>query len=121
MTNDDKIKDLEKALIHEVGLSSMQARVYLLVNVAGRMDAHKISDELDLPYREAHDTAESLIALGGFIEYGEAEYEAMHPRFTAVNMYRRECERLNVPFARNKIVDNIGVILEEPYDSARTK
>lgn len=117
----NKVEDLEKDLIHEVGLSDIQARVYLLINMVGRMDAHKISVELNIPYVEAQDTAESLIALGGFIEYGDSEYEAMHPRFTAVNMYRRECERLNVPFTRNKTVDNIGVILEESYENARTK
>ena len=31
------------------------------------------------------------------------------------------CERENIEFKRNKIVDNIGVILEQPYDDARTK
>ncbi|MXX20833.1 MAG: TrmB family transcriptional regulator [Cenarchaeum sp. SB0661_bin_35] len=121
MIRDNKIKDLERDLMHEVGLSSIQAKAYLWVNVYGRMDAHKISRELNVTYSEAQDAAESLIALGGFIEYGESEYEAMHPRFTAVNMYRRKCERLNVPFARNKTVDNIGAVLEESYDSARTK
>ncbi len=45
----------------------------------------------------------------------------MHPRFTAVNMYRRMCERVNIEFKQNKIVDSIGVILEKPYDDARTK
>ena len=51
----------------------------------------------------------------------EKEFEAMHPRFTAVNMYRRMCEREKIAFKRNKIVDNIGVILERSYDYARTK
>ena len=45
----------------------------------------------------------------------------MHPRFTAVNMYRKMCEREHIEFKRNKIVDNIGVILEQAYDDARTK
>jgi hypothetical protein len=45
----------------------------------------------------------------------------MHPRFTAVNMYRKMCEREHIEFKRNKIVDNIGVVLEQPYDDARTK
>ena len=51
----------------------------------------------------------------------ETEFEAMHPRFTAVNMYRKMCEREHIEFKRNKIVDNIGVILEQAYDDARTK
>jgi hypothetical protein len=61
------------------------------------------------------------MTLGAFIDFSETEFEAMHPRFTAVNMYRKMCERENVEFKQNKIVDNIGVILEKPYDDARTK
>ena len=45
----------------------------------------------------------------------------MHPRFTAVNMYRKHCEKEKIEFKRNVTVDNIGVALEIPYDDARTK
>ena len=58
---------------------------------------------------------------GALIDFSETEFEAMHPRFTAVNMYRRMCEREGIEFKRNKIVDSIGVILEKPYDDVRTK
>ena len=51
----------------------------------------------------------------------KTEYEAMHPRFTAVNMYRRMCERENIDFKKNFVVDNIGIALEDVYDDARTK
>ena len=66
-------------------------------------------------------TSQELIGLGGFIDMPETEFEAMHPRFTAVNMYRRMCERENIDFKKNLVVDNIGIALEEPYDDARTK
>ena len=66
-------------------------------------------------------TANELMALGAFIDISETEFEAMHPRFTAVNMYRRLCEKENIEFKQNKIVDSIGVVLEKPYDDARTK
>ena len=33
------------------------------------------------------------MGLGAFIDISETEFEAMHPRFTAVNMYRKMCER----------------------------
>jgi hypothetical protein len=49
------------------------------------------------------------------------EFEAMHPRFTAVNMYRKMCEREQKPFKKNLVIDNIGVALEVSYDDARTK
>jgi hypothetical protein len=45
----------------------------------------------------------------------------MHPRFTAVNLYRRMCTRENIEFKKNLIVDNIGVALEKYYERARTK
>jgi len=38
-----------------------------------------------------------------------------------VNMYRKMCEREKVEFKRNVTVDNIGIVLERPYDDARTK
>ncbi len=50
------------------------------------------------------------MGLGAFIDISETEFEAMHPRFTAVNMYRKMCEREHIEFKQNKIVDNIGVI-----------
>jgi len=31
------------------------------------------------------------------------------------------CERENIPFKKNLLVDNISIILEKPYDDARTK
>jgi hypothetical protein len=45
----------------------------------------------------------------------------MHPRFTAVNMYRKMCSREHIEFKKNLIVDNIGVALERSYDDARTR
>ena len=75
----------------------------------------KISKDL------AFKTAKELMILGAFIDISEKEFEAMHPRFTAVNMYRRLCEREKIEFKRNKTVDSIGVILEKPYEDARTK
>ena len=80
-----------------------------------------IAEKLKISLDDAQKTAKDLMALGAFIDLSETEFEAMHPRFTAVNMYRRMCERENIEFKRNKIVDNIGVILEQPYDDARTK
>ena len=80
-----------------------------------------IAEKLKISLDDALKTAKDLMTLGAFIDLSETEFEAMHPRFTAVNMYRRMCERENIEFKRNKIVDNIGVILEQPYDDARTK
>lgn len=112
-------QNTEDVLVSEVGISRRQARMYLLVTTRGRMRIPTMADGLSVTEKEASDTVRELIELGAFIEYGDSEFEAMHPRFTAVNMYRRMCERRGIAFGRNKTVDNIGASLEVPYDEAR--
>lgn len=112
---------IENDLISEIDLNPIQAKIYLLVTCYGKMSSATISEKLKISLDSAQKTATQLMALGAFIDISETEFEAMHPRFTAVNMYRRMCERKNIEFKRNKIVDNIGVILEKFYDDARTK
>jgi len=85
------------------------------------MSANQIANTLKISAEDALETSQKLVELGGFIDMPETEFEAMHPRFTAVNMYRRMCERENIDFKKNLVVDNIGIALEEPYDDARTK
>ena len=112
---------IENDLISEIKLNPIQAKMYLLVTCYGKMSSTTIAEKLKISLNDAQKAAEELMALGAFIDFSETEFEAMHPRFTAVNMYRKLCERENIEFKRNKIVDNIGVILEKPYDDARTK
>ena len=112
---------LENDLISEIRLTPIQAKTFLLVTWYGKMSAIQIAEKLKISSTIAEKTATELMALGGFIDISETEFEAMHPRFTAVNMYRKMCERENIEFKRNKIVDSIGVVLEQPYDDARTK
>ena len=116
--NYEKIKN---DLISEVRLTNSQAEVFLLVTLNGKMSVSQISKSLEISADDALETSQKLIELGGFIDMPETEFEAMHPRFTAVNMYRRMCERENIDFKKNSIVDNIGIALEEPYDDVRTK
>lgn len=112
---------IENDLILEVGITELQAKTYLLVTCSGKMSSKLIAERLDISESDAHDAAKALVDLGAFIEMTETEFEAMHPRFTAVNMFRRMCERQNRPFGRNRVIDAIGAALEQPYDSARTK
>ena len=116
--NYEKIKN---ELISEIRLTQSQAEVFLLVTLGGKMPASQISKSLEISIEDALETSQKLVELGGFIDMPETEFEAMHPRFTAVNMYRRMCERENIDFKKNLAVDNIGIALEEPYDDARTK
>ena len=112
---------LENDLVSELKLSPLQAKVYLLVTCYGKMSSGIISQKLKISLDDAENSSKDLMTLGAFIDISETEFEAMHPRFTAVNMYRRMCERENIEFKQNKIVDSIGVILEKPYEDARTK
>ena len=116
--NYEKIKN---DLISEVRLTKNQAEVFLLVTLNGKMSASQISESLEISADDALETSQKLIELGGFIDMPETEFEAMHPRFTAVNMYRKMCERENIDFKKNLTVDNIGIALEESYDDVRTK
>ena len=116
--NYEKIKN---DLISEVRLTKNQTEVFLLVVLKGKMSANQIAKHLEISVEEAMKISERLVELGGFIDMPKTEFEAMHPRFTAVNMYRKMCERENIDFKKNLIVDNIGIALEEPYDDVRTK
>ena len=113
--------NIEKVLVSEIKLKPIEAEIFLLVTCNGKMNSQTIAEHLDMDIEQATAISKNLISLGAFIDLDNSEFEAMHPRFTAVNMYRRMCESNNIEFKRNKIVDSIGVILEKPYDDARTK
>ena len=115
------LSKIESDLISEIRLDPIQAKVYLLVTCYGKMTPEIIAKKLKMSLDDIRKASEDLMAFGAFIDISKTEFEAMHPRFTAVNMYRKMCERENIVFKRNKAVDNIGVILEKPYDDARTK
>ncbi len=112
---------IENDLVSEIRLEPIQAKMYLLVTCYGKMALSEIAEKLKISLNDVQKTAKELVTLGAFIDISETEFEAMHPRFTAVNMYRKMCERENIEFKRNKTVDSIGMILEKPYDDARTK
>ena len=112
---------IEKILISEIKLTEIQAKIFLLVVTKGKMSSKQISENLEISTSVALDNSENLMDLGAFIDMPNDEFEAMHPRFTAVNMYRKMCEREKIEFRKNLTVDNIGISLEKPYDDARTK
>ena len=114
-------KQIEEKLISEIKLSPLQAKTFLLITCYGKMEISQIAEKLNITEDAAMQIGKELIQLGAFIDISETKFEAMHPRFTAVNMYRRFCERENIEFKRNKVVDSLGVILEKPYEDARTK
>jgi predicted HTH transcriptional regulator len=115
------LNTVEEKLVSEVRLDQLQAKTFVLIIKKGKMTAEAIAKDLGISTEEALDTAKKLIDLGGFIDITKTEFESTHPRFAVVNMYRRMCQRENIPFKKNLLVDNISIILEKPYDDARTK
>ncbi|MGI0014743.1 MAG: helix-turn-helix domain-containing protein, partial [Nitrososphaera sp.] len=99
-----------------------EASAYLAIVKNGKMDAVKISSALGWnDEKRAHQAATSLVGRGMIIDITKTEFESLHPRFAITNRYRRRCEEDGIPFKRNVKVDNIGIVLEKPYEDARTK
>jgi predicted transcriptional regulator len=115
------ITKIENDLISIIKLNKIQAKMLLLIILEGKMTAEEISKKLGITIDTASSVAKQLIDLGSLIEISANKFEAMHPRFIAVNMFRKTCERENIEFKRNVAVDNIGIALERPYEDARTK
>jgi predicted transcriptional regulator len=115
------IDDVEEKLASELKLSPLQAKVFVFVIKNGKQSAENLAQSLDISNSKAYEVAENLVDLGGFIDITKTEFESTHPRFAVVNMYRRMCMRENIPFKKNLLVDNISIVLEKPYDDARTK
>jgi len=115
------LKQIEDTLISEIRLSQIQAKIFLQIVMDGKMNSKEIAKKLEITEKIANETSNQLIQLGGLIDYTETEFEALHPRFASVNMYRRMCERENLEFKKNNLVDNIGIALENSYDDVRTK
>lgn len=115
------LEDVEEKLVSELRLTPMQSKVFVLVVKSGKKSAEGIAQDLSIQESQALEVARNLVDLGGFIDITKTEFESMHPRFAVVNMYRRMCSRENVPFKKNLLVDNISIVLEKPYDDARTK
>jgi len=116
-----ELSQIINSLVSEIKLTEIQSKIFLHIVINGKMNASKLSSDLNITLNEAISNSRKLVDLGGFIDMPNDEFETMHPRFTAVNMYRRMCEREQITFKKNLKVDNIGVVLERSYDAARTK
>ena len=116
-----ELSQITKTLVSEIKLTEIQAKIFLHIVLNGRMNTSQISNDLHITFDDATQNSKKLVELGGFIDMPDDEFEAMHPRFTAVNMYRKMCEREQKEFKKNLAIDNIGAALEVSYDDARTK
>jgi len=113
---------MEQVITSELKISEDEAKVYIAIVKTGKMDPTKISIALGWSNEQrALAVAKSLVNRGMVIEITKTEFESLHPRFAITNRYRRRCEEEGIPFKKNLKIDNIGIVLERPYENARTK
>src|SRR5919199_2803233 len=116
------LSNVEEAIISELKISQDEARAFLAIIKNGKMDSARISSALGWnDDQRAVLAAKSLVSKGMVIEITETEFESLHPRFAITNRYRRRCEEDRIPFKKNIMIDNISLVLEKPYEDARTK
>lgn len=123
MVNPDAVNaaNVEQAIVEELKISGDEARAFVAIVRTGKMDAARIARMLSWDEQRAQNVAISLVGRGMVIEITKTEFESLHPRFAVTNRYRRRCGEDSIPFKKNLRVDNIGILLEKPYDDARTK
>jgi hypothetical protein len=115
------LSNVEQAMISELKISEDEARVFIAIVNNGKMDPPRISRVLGwADDQRALAAAKSLMERGMMIDMTKTEFESLHPRFAVTNRYRRRCEEDGIPFKKNLRVDNIGIVLEKPYEDART-
>ncbi len=115
------LANVEQAIVEELKISPEEARAFVAIVKNGKMSALKIAKALECDEQQASEIAKSLVSRGMAIEITKTEIESLHPRFAITNRYRRRCAEDGIPFKKNLRVDNIGIVLEKPYDDARTK
>jgi sugar-specific transcriptional regulator TrmB len=116
------LSNIEQTIISELKISEDEAKVYIAIVKKGKMDPAKLSNALGWnDEQRALAAAKSLVNRGMVIEITKTEFESLHPRFAITNRYRRRCDEEQIPFKKNLKIDNIGIVLEKPYEDARTK
>ena len=116
-----KINNIEEFLKSKLKLSEEESKAFLFIVKNGKKHTEKIAESLKLSEEESNKVAKSLVEKGMIINISQSEYESLHPRFAISNRYRRLCEENNSIFKKNLQIDNIGIILERPFEDARTK
>jgi predicted transcriptional regulator len=106
---------------NELQLSDLEIKIFLLIISRGRLELQHISLELNLDKSNCQEIIESLINKNMVIEYSSNLFETFHPRFAIINRYKRMCLEKDIPWKKNSVIDNLAIMLEQPFDAARTK
>jgi predicted transcriptional regulator len=113
--------NVEQVLESELKISKQEAKLFVLLIFNGKLDKIKAARLLNWTVDNTDRVAKTLVNKGMIIDLTKTEYESLHPRFAITNRYRNRCEEDNMVFKKNLKVDNIGILLEGPYNDARTK
>lgn len=107
--------------ITDLQLSNLETKIFLLIISQGMLKIDQISIELNLDKSQCREIINSLINKNMIIEYSKNLFESFHPRFAIINRYKRLCLEKNMPWKKNSLIDNLAIILEQPFEAARTK
>ena len=107
--------------ITDLQLSNLETKIFLLIISQGMLKIDQISIELNLDKSQCTEFIDSLINKNMIIEYSKNLFESFHPRFAIINRYKRLCLEKNMPWKKNSLIDNLAIILEQPFEAARTK
>ena len=107
--------------ITDLQLSNLETKIFLLIISQGMLKIDQISIELNLDKSQCTEIIDSLINKNMIIEYSKNLFESFHPRFAIINRYKRLCLEKDVPWRKNSMIDNLAIILEQPFEAARTK
>ena len=106
---------------NQLQLSDLEIEIFLLIIYKGKMELQHISLELNLERSNCQEIIESLVNKNMVIEYSRNVFETFHPKFAIINRYKRLCLEKDIPWKKNSVIDNLAIILEQPFDAARTK
>ncbi len=115
------LRNVKKYLLTELELSDEESETFLFIIKSGRINLKKIAKSSKFSKNVVSDTLVSLVEKGMIIEISLSEYESLHPKFAVANRYRKLCYDNNLPLKKNVLIDNIGIVLERPFEDARTK
>ena len=107
--------------ITDLKLSNLETKIFLLIISQGMLKIDQISIELNLDKSQCREIIDSLMNKNMIIEYSKNLFESFHPRFAIINRYKRLCLEKNIPWKKNSLIDNLAIILEQPFEAARTK
>jgi predicted transcriptional regulator len=115
------LRNIKEYLKLELRLSDEESKAFLFIINNGRTNLEKIAKSSKFSKNIAYKALQSLVEKGMIIKISASEYESLHPKFAVTNRYRRLCLDENLQVKKNILIDNIGTVLERPFDDARTK